>query len=467
MPAGARERSGGVTLEMPAGARERSGGRSDSRDARRRQGEEWRSDSRDARRRQGEEWRSDSRDARRRQGEEWRSDSRDDRRRQGEEWRSDSRDARRRQGEEWRSDSRDARRRQGEEWRSDSQDARRRQERGEAGSAALGMKVGRDVVQEDSGNARTNDIGNWGEVQLLNGFTDLKNRERFGKMMKFRKSGNSGNSNAGGAGGGAGGGTGGGQLNGVGEPAAPAPAMFSKLKGAGGGAAQGHGPLDTNPISQYYEVGKQTACAGPGLIWKIYDAVRKSDRKTRVWKREIISILLLGARPFSQVKHGKRLFSRLYLGKNHRFQPLTWEAVGKRLSPRLRDLPTASQVRGWKRLESGNAKKYLGIPDFRFAVLKQPLRSIHDDVSDLTFRCLGRDSANDLRRTPAPMENYFLADQEKKISKDQGKSQKEQQQINHKNRRTLEFPVKDLSVSPDDRAREQTGVLRGRSQRVS
>ncbi|XP_052128902.1 SCY1-like protein 2 isoform X3 [Frankliniella occidentalis] len=55
--------------------------------------------------------------------------------------------------------------------------------------------------------------------------------------------------------------------------------MFSKLKGAGGGAAAGHSPLDTNPISQYYEVGKQTACAGPGLIWKIYDAVRKSDRK--------------------------------------------------------------------------------------------------------------------------------------------------------------------------------------------
>ncbi|KAK3913180.1 Pickpocket protein 28 [Frankliniella fusca] len=66
--------------------------------------------------------------------------------------------------------------------------------------------------------------------------------------------------------------------------------------------------------------------------------------QTRVWKREIISRLLLGARPFSQVKPGKRLFSRLYLGKNHRFQLLTWEAVGKRLFPRLRDLPTASQV---------------------------------------------------------------------------------------------------------------------------
>ena len=67
-------------------------------------------------------------------------------------------------------------------------------------------------------------------------------------------------------------------INGASDAAAPAPAMFSKFKGAGG-AAGGHSPLDTNPISQYYDVGKQTASAGPGLIWKIYDAVRKSDRK--------------------------------------------------------------------------------------------------------------------------------------------------------------------------------------------
>ncbi|KAK3908268.1 Polypeptide N-acetylgalactosaminyltransferase 14, partial [Frankliniella fusca] len=89
---------------------------------------------------------------------------------------------------------------------------------------------------------------------------------------------------------------------------------------------------------------------------------------TRVWKREIISRLFLGARPFSQAKPGKRLFSRLYLGKNYRFQPLAWEAVGNSRSLGKSRLPTASQVRGWKRLESGNAKKYLGIPDFRFAV---------------------------------------------------------------------------------------------------
>lgn len=97
-----------------------------------------------------------------------------------------------------------------------------------------------------------------------------------GSKIKLRRlslfsssgSGNSGNS-------------GGGQLNGVADAPAhpPAPAMFSKLKGAGGGGAAGHSPLDTNPITQYFEVGKQTASAGPGLIWKIYDAVRKSDRK--------------------------------------------------------------------------------------------------------------------------------------------------------------------------------------------
>ncbi|KAK3911495.1 Myomodulin neuropeptides 1 [Frankliniella fusca] len=58
--------------------------------------------------------------------------------------------------------------------------------------------------------------------------------------------------------------------------------------------------------------------------------------ETRVWKRQIISRLFLGARPFSQTKPGKRLFSRLYLGKNYRFQPQTWESVGKRLCPRLR-----------------------------------------------------------------------------------------------------------------------------------
>lgn len=51
--------------------------------------------------------------------------------------------------------------------------------------------------------------------------------------------------------------------------------MFSKFKS--GGAAQS--PLDTNPIGQFFEIGKQTASAGPELVWKIYDAYRKSDGK--------------------------------------------------------------------------------------------------------------------------------------------------------------------------------------------
>ncbi|KAH9363288.1 hypothetical protein HPB48_006394 [Haemaphysalis longicornis] len=38
-------------------------------------------------------------------------------------------------------------------------------------------------------------------------------------------------------------------------------------------------PLEANPISQFYEIGRQTASAGPELIWKIYDAQRKSDKR--------------------------------------------------------------------------------------------------------------------------------------------------------------------------------------------
>lgn len=58
----------------------------------------------------------------------------------------------------------------------------------------------------------------------------------------------------------------------------PATAMFSKFK-SGGGAAQS--PLETNPIGQFFIIGKQVASAGPELVWKIHDAYRKSDRKVR------------------------------------------------------------------------------------------------------------------------------------------------------------------------------------------
>ncbi|CAH0703593.1 unnamed protein product [Spodoptera exigua] len=40
-------------------------------------------------------------------------------------------------------------------------------------------------------------------------------------------------------------------------------------------------PLDNNPILQYFEVGAESSTAGPGLIWRIHDAYRKSDGKSR------------------------------------------------------------------------------------------------------------------------------------------------------------------------------------------
>lgn len=38
-------------------------------------------------------------------------------------------------------------------------------------------------------------------------------------------------------------------------------------------------PIDNNPITQFFEVGKLTACAGPELVWKIHESFRKSDGK--------------------------------------------------------------------------------------------------------------------------------------------------------------------------------------------
>jgi hypothetical protein len=59
----------------------------------------------------------------------------------------------------------------------------------------------------------------------------------------------------------------------------PAATMFAKFKS---GSQNLQNPIDTNPITQYFEIGKQTACAGPELIWKIHDAYRKSDGKVSV-----------------------------------------------------------------------------------------------------------------------------------------------------------------------------------------
>lgn len=55
----------------------------------------------------------------------------------------------------------------------------------------------------------------------------------------------------------------------------PATAMFSKFKSSAGAQS----PLETNPIGQFFEIGKQIANAGPELVWRIHDAYRKSDGK--------------------------------------------------------------------------------------------------------------------------------------------------------------------------------------------
>ncbi|XP_069364743.1 SCY1-like protein 2 isoform X3 [Maniola hyperantus] len=53
-------------------------------------------------------------------------------------------------------------------------------------------------------------------------------------------------------------------------------AIISKLKS---GTNNNLPPLESNPIMQYFEVGREVSCAGPGLVWRIHDAYRKSDGK--------------------------------------------------------------------------------------------------------------------------------------------------------------------------------------------
>ena len=57
----------------------------------------------------------------------------------------------------------------------------------------------------------------------------------------------------------------------------PCVSMFSRFK-AGGSS---HNLLEGNPITTYFEIGRQTATAGPGFLWKVHDAYRKSDGKVR------------------------------------------------------------------------------------------------------------------------------------------------------------------------------------------
>lgn len=58
----------------------------------------------------------------------------------------------------------------------------------------------------------------------------------------------------------------------------PAANMFSKFKS---GPIVPQNPIDSNPITQHFEIGKQTASAGPELVWRIFEAYKKSDGKVR------------------------------------------------------------------------------------------------------------------------------------------------------------------------------------------
>lgn len=37
--------------------------------------------------------------------------------------------------------------------------------------------------------------------------------------------------------------------------------------------------LENNPIFEFFEIGKESSCAGHGLVWRVHDAFRKSDGK--------------------------------------------------------------------------------------------------------------------------------------------------------------------------------------------
>lgn len=77
----------------------------------------------------------------------------------------------------------------------------------------------------------------------------------------------------------------------------PATAMFSKFKSGGGGQT----PLETNPICQFFEIGKQTASAGPELVWKIHDAYRKSDGKVSFKTNTLLLVLLASLKDQSPI----------------------------------------------------------------------------------------------------------------------------------------------------------------------
>lgn len=71
----------------------------------------------------------------------------------------------------------------------------------------------------------------------------------------------------------------------------PAATMFSKFKSGTATQNQNTNYIDSNPIVQHFEISKQTACAGPELIWKIHDGFKKSDGRVSIYHFSYYSIM--------------------------------------------------------------------------------------------------------------------------------------------------------------------------------
>lgn len=55
-----------------------------------------------------------------------------------------------------------------------------------------------------------------------------------------------------------------------------ASSMFAKFKST---PVVVHNPWDNNPITEFFDIGKEVASCGPEHVWKIHDGHRKSDVK--------------------------------------------------------------------------------------------------------------------------------------------------------------------------------------------
>lgn len=75
-----------------------------------------------------------------------------------------------------------------------------------------------------------------------------------------------------------------------------------------------------NPVTRDYEVGKQVASAGPGLMWKVHQAVKKSTRQVRETGGECRGNTYLG-RGVAESYFDPTKFTGCRLLKNPRFEP--------------------------------------------------------------------------------------------------------------------------------------------------